>query len=72
MIYGACAGIVLAALVWITVMVVGLERAELEARADADHQEALRLALWRMDSRRESVGAFRHCDSDRPACWRRA
>ncbi|MHC4091334.1 MAG: sensor histidine kinase [Planctomycetota bacterium] len=41
---------VVGALVWITVMVVRLERAELEARAEAQHQEALRLALWRLDS----------------------
>ncbi|MHC4413971.1 MAG: sensor histidine kinase [Planctomycetota bacterium] len=50
LIFGACAGIVLLSLVWITVTVTQLERAELDARADAAHQEALRLALWRMDS----------------------
>ncbi len=38
------------ALVWITVTVVRLERAELRARTEAAHQEALRLALWRLDS----------------------
>ncbi len=47
---GAGAAIVIAALAWITVVVLGLERAELSARSDAAHQEALRLALWRMDS----------------------
>ena len=50
LIYGACTALVLAALAWITVMVVRLERGELQARAEAEHQEALRLALWRMDS----------------------
>ncbi len=49
-IYGACAAIVLLALVWVTISVLRLERAETDARADAAHQEALRLALWRMDS----------------------
>jgi signal transduction histidine kinase len=42
--------VVLAALGWITVTVLGLERAEIRARTDAGHQESLRLALWRMDS----------------------
>ena len=50
LIYGACTALVLAALAWITVTVVRLERGELQARAEAEHQEALRLALWRMDS----------------------
>ncbi len=50
LIYGACAALVLAALGWITVTVIRLERGELQARAEAGHQEALRLALWRMDS----------------------
>jgi len=48
--YSAGTVVVLLALVWITVTVVRLERAELEARTDATHQEALRLALWRLDS----------------------
>jgi signal transduction histidine kinase len=42
--------VVLAALGWITATVLDLERAEIRARADAGHQESLRLALWRMDS----------------------
>jgi signal transduction histidine kinase len=49
-VYGACAAVVLAALLWVTVMVLGLERAEIRARTDAAQQESLRLALWRMDS----------------------
>ncbi|MHC5007411.1 MAG: sensor histidine kinase, partial [Planctomycetota bacterium] len=50
LVYGVCAAVVLAALGWITVTVLGLERAEIRARTDAGHQESLRLALWRMDS----------------------
>ena len=49
-VYGACAVVVMLGLVWVTVTVVRLERAELRARTDAAHQEALRLALWRLDS----------------------
>jgi signal transduction histidine kinase len=49
-VYGTCAAVVLSVLVWVTVMVLGLERSELRARTDAGHQESLRLALWRMDS----------------------
>ncbi|MHC4273091.1 MAG: sensor histidine kinase [Planctomycetota bacterium] len=48
--YGACAAVVLSVLAWVTVMVLGLERAEIRARTDAAQQESLRLALWRMDS----------------------
>jgi len=48
--YGAGAIAVTLGLTWITVTVVRLERAELQARTDAVHQEALRLALWRLDS----------------------
>jgi len=49
-VYAAIGVLVLTALLWVTVTVVRLERAETDARADADHQEALRLALWRVDS----------------------
>ena len=49
-IYTACAVVVIVALVWITLTLVGLERSESIARADARYQESLRLALWRMDS----------------------
>lgn len=48
--YGAGAVAVTLGLTWITVTVVRLERAELRARTDSAHQEALRLALWRLDS----------------------
>lgn len=49
-IYFACASVVLLALVWITVVVLKLESAEVRARAEAARQETIRLSLWRMDS----------------------
>lgn len=49
-IYFACSAVVLLALVWITVTVLRLESAETQARAEAAHQETIRLSLWRMDS----------------------
>ncbi|MEM7227518.1 MAG: HAMP domain-containing sensor histidine kinase [Planctomycetota bacterium] len=50
LISGGAAVIVIGALVWISVVVLKLERDEMAARSDAEHQESLRLALWRMDS----------------------
>lgn len=41
---------VFVALGWMTFHALRLERAELEARRDAKHQESVRLALWRMDA----------------------
>jgi len=41
---------VMAALVWVSAVVLELEQRENIARADARFQESLRLALWRMDS----------------------
>lgn len=49
--FGACAVLVVLALGWISWMVLGLEQAGIRARAEAEHQESLRLALWRMESR---------------------
>lgn len=49
-VYGACVSAVLAGLVAITWQAVSLERRELRARVEAESQESLRLALWRMDS----------------------
>ena len=40
----------LALLVWLSVVVVGLERDELRARRASADEQNLRLALWRMDS----------------------
>lgn len=49
-VYAACAAVMLLTLVWVSVMVVRLEGAEQNAREEAQQQEAVRLALWRMDS----------------------
>src|SRR5262249_14183509 len=48
--YATSSVAVLASLVWISATLLGLEKREAEARIDAAHQSALRLALWRMDS----------------------
>lgn len=50
LVFGACNLVVVAALVRTSAVVVQLERSELQARAETDYQESLRLALWRMDS----------------------
>jgi hypothetical protein len=41
---------VFGALGWVTFHALRLEKAEQVARADAKHQEKIRLALWRMDA----------------------
>src|SRR5262249_19009022 len=48
--FSAGALIVMIALGWVTARVLELESREAQARSDAQYQEALRLALWRMDS----------------------
>ena len=50
MIFAGCATVVLGSLVWVTAEIVRLEREGTLARAEADHQEAMRLALGRLDS----------------------
>ena len=45
---GAC--VLLGVLAWSTTTTLRLERSEALARVEATRQEALRLALWRMDS----------------------
>jgi len=49
-IYGVCSAVVIIAMLWITFVVIQLERAEMLARSEAAYQESIRLALWRMDS----------------------
>src|SRR5512136_1147896 len=49
-VFAACVAAVAAALGWVTLASLRLEQRESEARADAQRQESLRLALWRMDS----------------------
>lgn len=48
--FSGCAIAVLGAMGWITHRALTLEIAEAKARAEATRQEAVRLALWRMDS----------------------
>jgi len=50
LVFSACVLLVTGTLVWLTLQAVDLERKEAEARADATFQEAIRLALWRMES----------------------
>jgi len=50
LVYAGGSLLVLAGLAWLTGTVLDLERAERSARAEAEHQSALRLGLWRMDS----------------------
>ena len=50
LVFGACMALGLAGLLWISRMVVGLERREVRARSQAAQEERIRLALWRMDS----------------------
>jgi len=50
MIFLVCTALVLLSLAWMTSSMLRMERSELEAREFANHQEMVRLALWRMDS----------------------
>jgi len=45
-----CLAVVMAAMGWISLAAVGLDRAEAEARRQAALEENVRLALWRIDS----------------------
>ncbi|MDX9910706.1 MAG: HAMP domain-containing sensor histidine kinase [Phycisphaerales bacterium] len=49
-IFGVCVFAVLEGLGWVTWQMLRLEREEREARAEARQQEAIRLALWRLDA----------------------
>ena len=48
--FGLCLAVLFAAMAWLSVELVALDRAERAAREDAAMEEAVRLALWRMDS----------------------
>lgn len=50
LVFGACVAGLLGAMVWISLTVLRLERAERDARAQAALEENTRLALWRLDS----------------------
>jgi signal transduction histidine kinase len=45
------AGLVAGGLGWVTAAALGLEREQLQARADAEYTQKLHLALWHLDSR---------------------
>ncbi|MFN0077290.1 MAG: sensor histidine kinase [Prosthecobacter sp.] len=45
----ACLGLLLAAMAWVSWHTLSLERTREEAARDADQQERVRLALWRLD-----------------------
>jgi hypothetical protein len=46
----SCLIVVLGALAWVSVVVVSLDRRDVETQRQAELQENIRLALWRMDS----------------------
>jgi signal transduction histidine kinase len=50
MVFAIAIGVAAGTLAWITNHLVESDRAEQQAHAAAQHQESLRLALWRMDS----------------------
>lgn len=50
LVFGLCATVVLAAMGWISVTALRLDRAQAEAGQRAELEERVRLALWRMDS----------------------
>jgi len=49
-VFALCLAVVLAAMGWISLEVLRLDRAEVEARQHALQEESVRLALWRMES----------------------
>jgi signal transduction histidine kinase len=50
LVFGLCAAVLLAAMGWISVTALRLDRAQMEAGQRAELEERVRLALWRMDS----------------------
>ena len=49
-IFWCSVALALGALAWVSVQVVALERSEVRSRINADRQETIRRALWRLDS----------------------
>ena len=70
---GVCLAVVLAAMGWISVTVLRLDRAQAEAERQAVQEENTRLALWRMDAAmasllaRENARPYFHYSSFYPA-----
>ena len=50
LIFGLCLVVLLAAMGWVSFTAVRLDRAQQEAGQQAEVEEKIRLALWRMDS----------------------
>jgi signal transduction histidine kinase len=48
--FGLCLAVVFAAMGWVSVALIRLDRAEIESRRQAAIEENVRLSLWRMDS----------------------
>jgi signal transduction histidine kinase len=48
--FGLCAFVVFAAMAWISLTALRLDQAQFQAQQQADLEERVRLALWRMDS----------------------
>ncbi len=49
-VFAVCAAVLLAAVTWVTATAWRLQRAQTEAQQQAQFEEKVRLALWRMDS----------------------
>jgi signal transduction histidine kinase len=49
-IFGLCAAVLVTAMVWLTAVMLRLDRENAAARLASDHQTAMSKALWRMDS----------------------
>ncbi|MCX6905629.1 MAG: hypothetical protein NTW03_19550, partial [Verrucomicrobia bacterium] len=50
LVFGACFAVLLAAMGWISLKALTLDRAQAEARRQSEFEEKVRLALWRMES----------------------
>ena len=48
--FAICAAVLLAAVTWVTATALRLQRSQVEAQRQAQAEEKVRLALWRMDS----------------------
>ena len=48
--FACCLAVVLAAMGWISRTVMRLDHVETQSRRQAEYEENVRLALWRMDS----------------------
>ena len=49
--FGLCSVVVLCVMAWVSTIALRLDRSQAEARAQAELEEKVRLALWRMDTK---------------------